>query len=69
MQLRVHQNGKRSELHRNSLIFIFQGSKSNALYDFHWQTAMLYFSLFPPQSRCTARFSVEVNRSSRPGRM
>ena len=44
-QPRVHQNGKRSELDRISLIFIFQGSKSNAFYDFHWQTAMLYFSL------------------------
>lgn len=57
---------KRSELDRNSLIFIFQGSKTYALYDSLADSNALLFSF--PSAKCTV-VSIEVNRSSRPGTM
>jgi hypothetical protein len=69
MQLRVHQNGKRSELHRNSFVFIFQGNKSNALCDSLADSNALLFSFPSAKSVYCTVLSIEVNRSSRPGRM
>ena len=69
MQLGVRQNGKLSELDRNSLIFIFQGSKSNALYDTLADSNALLFSFPSAKSVYCTVLSIEVNRSRRPGRM